>query len=133
LGVITGSTNPVTFATNMVNRMMTAVDTVLSANPPPLGMIVAGLPDMTLVPAAQTYLPFIGPAEKRLVINTIDLINSMIKSETLARDLVFIDTAQALRDLNAMPPVVGGVPIQMVGSSSNPSYFFQDGLHPAAV
>jgi hypothetical protein len=38
-----------------------------------------------------------------------------------------------MRDMRAAPLVVGGVPIQMVGSNSNPTYFFQDGLHPAVV
>jgi lysophospholipase L1-like esterase len=131
LQLATGTLNKNTWAAGMVSRMMTATDTVLTANPE--GMIIAGLPDMTLMPAAQAYLPSVTPTMLQNVLDAINLVNTQLKSEVLARDLVFLDTAQAMRDMNAVPLVVGGVPIQTVGSSSNPTYFFQDGLHPAVV
>lgn len=126
-----GTLDKNTWAAGMVSRMMTATDTVLTANPK--GMIIAGLPDMTLMPAAQSYLPSITPPMLQNVLDAINLVNTLLKAEVLDRDLIFLDTAQAMRDMNAAPPVVGGVPIQMVGSNSNPTYFFQDGLHPAVV
>ena len=46
---------------------------------------------------------------------------------------MYIDFAGALRDLNAAPFVVGGVTIDMVNASTDPTHFFQDALHPAAV
>lgn len=126
-----GTLDKNTWAAGMVSRMMTATDTVLSANPK--GMIVAGLPDMTLMPAAQSYLPSLPPEALQNVLDAINLVNTQLKAQVLARDLVFLDTAAAMRDMNSAPLVVGGVTIQTVGSSSNPRYFFQDGLHPAVV
>jgi len=126
-----GTLDKDTWAAGMVSRMMTATDTVLTANPK--GMIVAGLPDMTLMPAAQAYVPSLPPEALQNVLDAINLVNAQLKAEVLARDLVYLDTAAAMRDMNAAPLVVGGVTIQTVGSSSNPTYFFQDGLHPAVV
>jgi len=120
-----------TWAAGMVDRMMIATDKVLEAHPQ--GMIVAGLPDMTLMPAAGQYLPSATPEMIQNVVDAIDLTNSLLKQAVFTRGLVFLDTAQALRDLNAAPPVVGGVQIQMSGSSSDPRWFFQDGLHPAVA
>ncbi len=131
LNLATGALDKNTWAAGMVSRMMTATDTVLTANPE--GMIIAGLPDMTLVPAAQAYVPLLPPEALQNVLDAINLVNTQLKAEALARDLVFLDTAQAMRDMNAAPLVVGGVTIQTVGSSSNATYFFQDGLHPAVV
>jgi lysophospholipase L1-like esterase len=131
LDLATGALDKNTWAAGMVSRMMTATDTVLSANPE--GMIIAGLPDMTLVPAAQSYLPYATPVMLANILDAINLVNTELKAEVLSRGQVFLDTAQAMRDMNAAPLVVGGVTIQTVGSSSNPTYFFQDGLHPAVV
>jgi lysophospholipase L1-like esterase len=126
-----GTLDKNTWAARMVSRMMTATDTVLTANPK--GMIIAGLPDMTLMPAAQSYLPSLPSEALQNVLDAINLVNTQLKAQVLARDLVFLDTAAAMRDMNAEPLKVGGVTIQTVGSSSNPTYFFQDGLHPAVV
>lgn len=129
LQIVAGTLNVPVWANGVVNRIMTAVDTVLGAGAD--GMVVVSLPDMALVPAAKQYgLP---PALLTPISNAIDVVNAKLKAETLARDLVFVDFAGAMRDLNANGLTVGGVSINMTDGNANPAYFFQDGLHPAVV
>lgn len=117
------------WAQQRVTEILTAVDTVLTANP--TGMIVSSIPDMTLTPAGRPIAAV--PLFDQRVDFAIDLVNSLLKPEVLSRGLVYLDFAQAMRDLDASGLVVGGVTIDMVNASSNPTHFFQDGLHPAAV
>jgi hypothetical protein len=131
LQLASGTLNAQTWANGMVSRMMTAADTVLSAGPD--GMVVAGLPDMTLVPAAQSYLPLLTPPLQQNLLNAFELVNIQLKQEVLNRGLVFLDISQAMRDLNAQPLVVGGVVIDTVIASTDPRHFFRDPLHPAVV
>ena len=115
-----------TWADGLVGRMMTAADTVLAKNP--TGMIIAGIPDMSLVPAGVPYQAIGAP-----VVAALDYTNSLIKAEVLARNQVYIDTASFLRDLNASPFVVGGVTINMTTGSSKATHFFVDDIHPGTV
>jgi lysophospholipase L1-like esterase len=115
-----------TWADGLVGRMMTAADTVLAKNP--TGMIIAGIPDMSLVPAGQPYKAIGAP-----VVAALDYTNSLIKAEVLARNQVYLDTAGLLRDLNASPFVVGGVTINMTTGSSKATHFFVDDSHPGTV
>jgi lysophospholipase L1-like esterase len=131
LQLASGTLNGQTWANGMVSRILTAADTVLAAGPD--GMVVAGLPDMTLVPAAQTYLPLLTPPLRQNLLNAFELVNTQLKQEVLDRGIVFLDIAQAMRDLNAEPLVVGGVNIDTVNASADPTHFFQDALHPAVV
>ncbi len=58
----------------------------------PDGMLVWGIPDMTLVPGGQVD----DQDELKAVLNSaIGLANSQIKAMALARNLVYIDTVQA--------------------------------------
>lgn len=126
LQIILGSLDVNGWSSGVVTRMMTAVDTILAENP--TGMIVAGIPDMSLVPGAASYAAVAAP-----VVAAIDLVNQKLKAKVLDRNLVFIDTAAAMRDLNASPFVVGGVTINMTTGSSNPRNFFVDNIHPGTV
>lgn len=117
------------WANGVVNNILTAVDTVLSANP--TGMVVSSIPDMTLTPAGRQIGSVPIFLERGLA--AVNLVNSILRPAILERDIVYIDFAQAMRDLDAQPPVVGGVTINMVTASTNPTHFFQDNLHPAAV
>lgn len=124
--IILGQLDVQTWANGVVSRILTAVDTVKGAGAK--GMVVMSLPDMTLVPGAASYRPFAAP-----VVSTIDLVNDMLKAEVLDRGYVFVDMSQAMRDLNATPLVVGGVPINMTTGSTNPRHFFTDNIHPGYV
>lgn len=126
LQLILGTIDVPTWANGIVSRIMTAVDTVLAENPQ--GMIVSGLPDMSLVPGAASYADFAQP-----VVDAIDYTNALLKAEVLSRNLVYIDTASAMRDLRAAPFVVGGVTINMTTGNPNPTHFFSDNIHPGTV
>lgn len=129
LDMILGTLNVPNWADGVVSRMMTAVDTVLAEGPE--GMIVAGLPDMTLVPGAASYASIPGLAAP--VISAIDYTNALVKEEVLSRGQVYLDVASFMRDINAEPFVVGGVTIDTVIGSSDPTHFFVDDLHPGFV
>ncbi len=115
-----------TWADGVVGRMMTAADAVLAKNP--TGMIIAGLPDMSLVPGAAPYKAIAAP-----IVDAINYTNDLVKAEVLARNQVYIDTASFMRDLNAGPFVVGGVTINMTTGSSKATHFFVDDIHPGTV
>ena len=117
------------FSTGVVTNIETAMDTVLAEHP--LGMIVASLPEMTLSPGGRAT--FNTPAKEANGEAAINQFNSLLKPEVLSRGLTYLDFTAATRDLNAAPLVVGGVTIDMVTASSDPTHFFQDGIHPAAV
>jgi len=127
-GTLTGAALN-SFCTGVVTNIETAMDTVLAEHP--LGMIVASLPEMTLSPGGRAT--FNTPAKEVNGEAAIDLFNSILKPEVLSRGLTYLDFSTATRDLNAAPLVVGGVTIDMVNPSSDPTHFFQDALHPAAV
>lgn len=117
------------WAQSVVTNIDTAMDTVLSANP--VGMVVMGMPDILLTPAGRSI--FDTPAEIARGTAAVDLVNSLLLADVLARGQVFVDLTSAMRDTNAAPLVVGGVTIDTVTASSDPTHFFQDGRHPAAV
>lgn len=127
--LVLGTLDVPTWANGVASRMMTAVDTVLAQGPE--GMIISGIPDMTLVPGAAPYASV--PEVRLPVINAINYVNDLIKSEVLARDLVYVDIASAMRDFNATPLIVGGVTINVTTGSTNPRNFFQDDIHPGTV
>jgi len=116
------------WADGVVSRITTAIDTVLAKNPD--GMVVAGLPDMRLVPGSLQYF---APELVTPIIDAIDLVNADLKSEVLARNLVYIDVASAMQDLYFNGLTVGGVSINMSVGSSNPRNFFADNIHPGYV
>lgn len=118
-----------TWAQGVVTNIGTAMDTVLSANP--VGMVVAGMPDVLLTPAGRSI--FDTPAEIARGTAAVDLVNSLLLPDVLARGQIFVDLTSAMRDVNAAPLLVGGVTIDTVNASSDPTHFFQDGRHPAAV
>ncbi len=127
-GTLTGQPL-INWAQGVVNNINTATDTVLAAHP--LGMIVAGVPDILLTPNGRAA--FNTPDKQLRGTTAINLVNSLLKPQVLGRGLVYVDLAGALRDVNAAPFVVGGVTIDMINPSADPTHFFQDGLHPAAV
>ncbi len=118
-----------TWAQGVVNNIGTAMDTVLSAGP--LGMIVTGMPDILLTPGGRAV--FDTPAEIARGEAAVDLVNSLLKPAVLGRGQVYVDLATANREANLVPLVVGGVTIDTVNASSDPTHFFQDNRHPAAV
>jgi|GEM_PF-1158603 len=118
-----------TWAQGVVNNIGTAMDTVLLAGPQ--GMIVTGMPDILLTPGGRAV--FDTPAEIARGTAAVDLVNSLLKPAVLGRGQAYIDLALANREANLVPLVVGGVPIDTVNASSDPTHFFQDGRHPAAV
>jgi hypothetical protein len=118
-----------TWAQGLVANIDTAVDTVLSAGP--LGMVVASMPDILLTPGGRSV--FITPDQIGRGTTAVDLVNSLLKAEMLSRGVVYVDLTSAMRDINLAPLVVGGVPIDVVTASSDPTHFFQDLRHPAAV
>lgn len=118
-----------TWAQGVVNNIGTAMDTVLSAGP--LGMIVTGMPDILLTPGGRAV--FDTPAEIARGTAAVDLVNSLLKPAVLGRGQAYVDLALANREANLAPLVVGGVTIDTVNASSDPTHFFQDGRHPAAV
>lgn len=126
--IMAGTLNVPVWADGVVSNILTAVDTVMAENP--AGMVVAGLPDMRLVPGS---LEVMTPEQAQPIADAIDLVNGQLKSEVLNRDLVYLDVATAMRDMYASPPVVGGVLINMTVGSSDPTHFFQDDIHPAVV
>lgn len=117
------------WAEGMVERMMIAVDTVLAEGPE--GMVIAGIPDMTLVPGAQDFASIPGLAE--LVAEMVDTTNALVKSEVLSRGQVYLDVAGLMRQINAEPFVVGGVLIDTLEGSADPTDFFRDDIHPGLV
>jgi len=130
LQIILGSLDVNTWATGVVGRITTAIDTVMNSGAS--GMVVMSLPDMALVPAAQSYTGG-NPALGVPISAAIDVLNNMLKQKVLDRGLVFVDAAAAMRDMNAAPLVIGGVTINTTTGSSNPRHFFADGLHPAVI
>jgi lysophospholipase L1-like esterase len=117
------------WAQGVVTNINTAVDTVLSAHP--LGMVVTGMNDIPLTPAGR--VGFDSPVKIARGESAVDLVDSLLLPEVLARGLTYVDVAGALRYLNQGPLVVGGVLMDTVNPSSDPTHFFQDGKHPAAV
>ena len=117
------------WAQGVVTNINTAVDTVLSAHP--LGMIVTGMADIPLTPAGR--IGFDTPVKFARGEAAVDLVDSLLLPEVLGRGLVYVDFAASLRYLNQGPLVVGGVLIDVVNPSTDPTHFFQDGKHPAAV
>ncbi len=117
------------FCQNVVSNIDTAMDTVLTANP--LGMIVGGISDLELTPGGRNL--FTTPTIQARGEIAISEMNSLLEPQVLSRGLVFLDQATLLRDLNAAPLVVGGVTIDMIDSGTEPTHFFQDSVHPAAV
>lgn len=117
------------WAQGVVDNIGTAMDTVLSADP--LGMVVAGMPDVLLTPGGRAV--FDTPAEIARGEAAVDLVNSLLKPAVLGRGQVYVDLAAANRGVNLAPLVVGGVTIDTVNASADPTHFFQDGRHPAAV
>ncbi len=117
------------WANNVVSNITTAVDTVLAQHP--TGMIVSGITDMALTPGGRSVTG--NPLALQRAETAINLVNSLIEPEILQRGLVYVDLADVLRSLNATPLVVGGVTIDMVNADSDPTHFFQDSVHPAAV
>jgi hypothetical protein len=117
------------WAQGVANNIATAMDTVLSANP--TGMVVAGLPDILRTPAGRAT--FDTPAEIARGNIAVDLVNSLLKPTVLSRGQVYVDLATASRDADSAPLVVGGVTIDTVNAGAAPTFFFQDGRHPAAV
>lgn len=117
------------WADGMVDRMMTAVDTVLAEGPE--GMIVAGIPDMTLVPGATAFTSVPGLPE--LVTDAIDYTNTLIRAEVLSRQQVYLDVAGLMREMNSEPLIVGGVTIDTVSGNPDPTHFFTDDIHPGFV
>lgn len=126
--ILLGTLNVPVWANGVVTRITTAIDTVLAKNPD--GMVVAGLPDMRLVPGSLELFP---PALVTPIINAIDLVNVQLKSEVLARDLVYVDVASAMQDLYFDGLTVGGVPINMTVGSTDPRNFYLDDIHPGFV
>ena len=117
------------WAQGVVDNIGTAMDTVLAADP--LGMVVTGMPDILLTPGGRAV--FDTPAEIARGEVAVDLVNSLLKPAVVGRGQVYVDLALANRGANLAPLVVGGVVIDTVNASSDPSHFFQDGRHPAAV
>lgn len=133
LQIALGNLSGATWANGVVSRLVTAMDTVLAANNPTgtTGMVVAGVPDMSLTPGVIALdLP---PEVTAPGIAAIDLANALLKAEVLARNLVFLDVASAMRDMNAAPLVVGGVTINTTVGNPNPTHFFTDSVHPGFV
>lgn len=117
------------WAQGVVDNIDFATDTVLAAHP--VGMVVVGMPDIPITPAGRTS--FNSPTKNARGENAVDVFNSLLKPEVLARGQVFVDYAAAMRDLFSGPLVVGGVNIDYINPSTDPTHFFQDGKHPAAV
>lgn len=117
------------WAQSVVTNINTAVDTVMSAGP--TGMIVASMPDILLTPSGRSV--FDTPIEIQRGTLAVDLVNSLLLDAMMSRNVVYIDLATAMRDINLSPLTVGGVPIDTVNASPDPDHFFQDGRHPAAV
>jgi hypothetical protein len=117
------------WAQGVVNNIDTAVDTVLLAHP--LGMIVGGMPDIPLTPGGR--VGFDSPTKIARGENAVNLVNSLLLAELTTRGQVYVDLAESLRAIDQAPLVVGGVLIDTVNPSSDPTHFFQDGKHPAVV
>lgn len=117
------------WAQGVVDNIDLATDTVLAAHP--IGMVVVGMPDIPLTPAGRDS--FNSPTKIARGENAVNAVNSLLEPAVLARGQVFVDYAAAMRDLFAAPLVVGGVTIDYVNPSLDPTHFFQDGKHPAAV
>lgn len=129
LDLFLGTLNVPDWADGVVSRMMTAVDTVLAEGPE--GMIVAGLPDMSLTPGGAAFASIPGLAAQ--VVSAIDYTNALVKEEVLSRGQVYLDVAGFMREMNAGPFVVGGVTIETIIGSNDPTHFFVDELHPGFV
>lgn len=117
------------WANTTVDNILTAVDTVMSANP--TGMVVWGMPDMTLVPGVRDFLSTQEMTDRGIF--AINLVNSILEPQVVSRGLVYADVAKIMRDLDTSPLVVGGVTIDMDNEGSDPEKFYQDFLHPGAV
>jgi hypothetical protein len=117
------------WAQSVVGNIGVAMDTVLSANP--TGMVVAGLPDILRTPGGRAI--FDTPAETARGNAAVDLVNTLLKPAVLGRGQVFVDLATASRDADSAPLYVGGVLIDTVNAGAEPTFFFQDARHPAAV
>ncbi|MBI2824801.1 MAG: hypothetical protein HYX69_08960 [Planctomycetia bacterium] len=128
-GNLTGQ--PLTdFINGVVANIQTATDTVLAARP--TGMIVSGLPDLLLTPGGRALFDM--PIEQQRGTAAVNQMNATQQPMVLSRWLPFVDVSTSLRDLNAGAPfVVGGVTIDLVTPSSDPTHFFQDAIHPGAV
>jgi hypothetical protein len=94
-------------------------------------MIVTGMNDIPLTPGGR--VGFDTPVKFARGENAVNLVDSLLKPAVLGRGLVFLDVANSLGYLNEGPLYVGGVLIDVVNPSSDPTNFFQDGRHPASV
>ncbi len=111
-----------------VNMAVQAIDAVLAENPE--GMIVGGVPDVSLCPLAISLYT---PEQRALIAKAVDIANWLLLGEVTARGLTFIDFAGAMRDGMSAEGVVGGVTIDPGVGGGDPHYFFRDGFHPSVT
>ena len=111
-----------------VNWAVQAIDAVLAENPE--GMIVGGVPDVSLCPMA---IALYTPEQRALMADAVDIANWLLLGEVTARGLTFIDFAGAMRDGMASGGEVGGVLIDPGVGGGDPHYFFRDGMHPSVT
>ena len=118
------------FIDGVATNIITAASTVLAEDPE--GFLLIGTPDVTFSPSFQSINPT--AVQTQRLADAIDGVNTQLVAYAQTQDVVFIDSSAWMRD-NLIPGslVVGGVNITVTGSSSDPHFFFQDGLHPAAV
>lgn len=115
------------FIDGRVANITTAADTVLAANPE--GFILFGVPDVTLMPQANS----LSPAQATRVRDAITAINLQLQTYALHQRITYIQTDLLMQSLlSSGPLLIGGVPVD-VDNPGTGAFFFRDGIHPGAI
>ena len=128
-GTLTGAALT-SFQNTIVSNIETATNTVLAAKPQ--GFILGSVPDITFEPISASLDT--NPTEKARVENSISAVNSQLIAYAAARGIPYLNfygLAGALGGVTQI--VVGGVPISLVNTGTDPHDFFLDTVHPGIV
>lgn len=113
----------------IVNRIATAMDTILAENPARL--IVVGLPPVEKSPQAQQLADEAGIAR---LAAAVEEGNALLRDAVGARGQAYVDGAALIRDvLSGGDLTLGGVAIDPANGGGDPHFFFRDGIHPSTT
>jgi hypothetical protein len=120
----------VNFQNTVASNIETATNSALTAGIQ--GFLLASVPDLTFEPLAASIAA--NPAQKALVENSISAVNAQLLSYTAAHHIGYVDFYGFANSLGPVTSItVGGVPISLVNTGSDPHDFFLDGVHPGIV
>ncbi len=122
------SSQQTAFQNSIVNNIKSAANTEFLAGIQ--GLILGSVEDVTLTPNGQQVTD---PAAIARVQASVAAVNSQLLSYAQANHIPFVDFATLGDTISAGGLTIGGVPINLIGSGSDPHNFWIDSLHPGII